>query len=444
MKKISSFFVLITMVLCWLCTCVFEQEDPEFEYDVKYGEEFMSYGAKFTIDKNRHPHILANVNLLYTKKYTNPDYPEIMLRGNTTYHYSYVDGKVLSHGFENMLGNNSMHTRLITSPNTDNLYAVVQDLSKYIIYMRESGDWKKVRSLSLKMEEGYHINADYTMIYEDEIYMPFYSFFYNPETWYPESSFRGIQINGQSFFNTHQVDSQYVDGDMTTYAPAIIEGTVILPVSYLKRYSEEWSKPESEDDDVKNTIKHLICLYRITKDTIKQETLQIETDTYLSDIIIKQAKDTSFMFVIKGDSIDIYNINKEPAELLRSYNNENYQAFSTMIDDDGCIHRLSNFAFGNNNENADSKRSMSTKTLFYTKTCDDDVFDSIPFPDTLKDYKHHSTYSSAVDEKGNIFIITFLSQPQTASTKYSRYSATRLYLISKENNEWIFTLLDEK
>ncbi|MFC1585132.1 hypothetical protein ACFL5V_06280 [Fibrobacterota bacterium] len=446
------------LVVLIAMACVFEEENPDFDYNVKYGEAFAASPPSIEIDEHNQVHILANAYMLYAKENAGPSTMDILMRNTVTYHYALSGQSFQIHNFQNMLKYGHHQFLFGRSGYSDNLYAVIKDLDKLIIYSRESGRWERVRSVSTEIENIYQFQLDNILVNNGDVYMPFFSFDYSGKNSFEEEvwgwqTFAGLQINQKRILNYNQVDFRYQGASSQIFIPKHINGACFLPVCYYLAGENE----------------HMLYLYRASKDSITQEALPVWKDKDYVYAHMALVEGQSRLYVSTDDSLYIYDIDSNPAELISSeLNDETAKQASGMeaedfllsfsIDRAGCYHSISSLYLrdilkdtiyidgtpyikdsGDINNNA-------LAFLNYTVECADLLSDTISVPDSLADYQFSPFTSFVPDQDGTIHIAALLHRNVSGNSYgYTGYGmGARLYHIANQTGEWVFTRVEEK
>ncbi len=426
----------VIFLLLLISSCIFEEDIPQFDYNVKAGEAFSASWPSIEIDAGNNVHILAKVHLLYVKEHDDPVAGEKMSRNEVAYHYTLSGSPPSAYNFENM--SSGQNAYFLGQRNlSPELYAVVPDLSKLIVYLWGASGWQKVRSVSIKSNGTYEFYNYHVLVDSNDVYIPFYTTDISGDYW--GSKFAGVKINDNNILIRPDIDSQFEYSQSWPSSPTYINETYYLPVQYYSPVAN----------------KYLHYLYRVTKDTIISEVLGDKDGDDYHGSWFKSFNNHLYFYTFSEDSISQYDIDTLPAVLIRSYNIEllpgDLMSTSYDIDNYGCEHllgidnpQLSEYKDGY--AIYDSKVSF----LYYLNSCSGAKLDTISLPDSLNAYQFSYLSSIAVDKSGEPHIVALL--PSTSQIPpYEIYPrgwqemyGARLYHIYKQGGVWSFELVDEK
>ncbi len=437
----SRILIKITGLACLLLmgtSCVLENEDAILEFTERAGTAFTDSPPSIETDHNNQIHILVNLALLYKKENADQSTNEMAIRGTTTYHYHASGASIKNHSFKNMMDENKHHALIRQAANSEKLYAVIQDLSKSILYSHNEDHWRHFRSVSFKIDKTYQFNLPAFEIYGDDVYVPFFS----------EWNFGGLQINDKRIINRHFPDSISVKHSFRSFKPQIFDGIYHLPIVF----------------DYDSLNRHKLYLYRAYPDTIQQELIRTDSSNYHA--LIAQVDSESRLFVYNTDSLVVYKIEKNKTSLLSStplvYELAMDQGLAKRIDNKGCVRILapkSQPKEPDKPEQEATPKETLYQALFLSSLCPDttgepNITTKITVPDSLKGY-HFSPYTSfSFDKENNTHIAAILKPPsQQTNTEnledsdenigYKTLMSAKLYHITQKDGEWLFRVLDK-
>jgi hypothetical protein len=422
-------FLIIAALALVTAGCVFQDEDPSLEYARPFAEVLDYSKPSIEVDEAGNIHILANVRLLYAKEGADFDSSDIKTRGVTTRHFKIDGAGITRHSFQNLLGYHRRPFLFGHSTYSENLYAAIRDLDKYILYIWESGHWKKVRSAFTRIDYNHHFDFFNLVVGKGDIWISFYTEY----PWY----FSGLQINDKRIINRHRPESLADLHNFSSSTPVFIGDTYYMTGTL-----------GLDDPD-----RHSLYLFRAGKDSIQQEFIRGDKN-YMSGTIAL-VNDSARLFVSNEDSLYRYDIGQTPAALLRVSPVEQDSQIKGYpveykIDQKGCYHAL-NYDHG---RSLDSLGDIISRTeeLSYLLQCSEPTPKQDILPESPEGFRYSREISFALDPEGGIHIAAWMFEgrpdadaPREVWQEYwKRKRSDRLYHIFKKDGNWIFQLVNLK
>ncbi len=447
--------VILSLLLFFLSACDFVEQNPEFDYSAKLGETFSDNAPVVEFDKNGLAHILVHKQLLYTKPGETHATDRVWPRNTHSVYYKVGEEQSESNSFKNLDKFDQLHFLFGKSDESGDIYTIVKDLDKYVLFKNNSSGWSKMQSVSLRIGWPYEFKEPLVTLNKGHIVLPYYfNQGYTDEFNEEEENslgLAGIQVDNKRLSNKSKISSEHQKGWYTSFQPFSLHGMSYVPCVYSFREQKT----------------HFVYLYRTDSDTLTQEVLPEFTDTeYISPMLAK-VDGSVRLYVGTADSLYIFDVALGKSERISVQPNEDNEVPSVenvdfAIDNNGCFHVLSRPAV-EGEQDFESERSKTYETVFeqgrvvekipkylYSKMCDEPELDTLTLPDSLDSFYMSTSIDMNVSDSGEPVFALVLHHIQNSErvidgsvAHWKNRMNDKLYIVRRTRGEWVFTPIDK-